>query len=169
VFVRLACHYKFVRIRQMPDQNPPASELEQRSPGRWQGPSRACRDPRHGSPSVAGRFAFWQSLHERMSGLGNRLDPRHKRSCLATSMPASQWPRATNCGRCNWPTPKPTQRFGMLANVHARTVEGHKDLIANAERTKAAHAAELANAVVQPPTSRNGGSCRGQLSRSAIR
>jgi hypothetical protein len=25
-------------------------------------------------PSVAGRLAFWQSLHERMARLGNRLD-----------------------------------------------------------------------------------------------
>ena len=134
VFVSLACHYN-VRPHP-PDQRPPASKLEQRSPGRWQGPSRACRDPWHGgrrrSP-VASRSG--KACMSGCRGSATRSTPRHKRSCLATSMPASQWSRATNCGRCNWPTHKADAQVWDACHRARKDRRKHKDLIANAERS----------------------------------
>jgi hypothetical protein len=98
-------------------------------------------------PSVAGRFAFWLHLHERMAKLGNRLDAAtqaklfgdiHARIPMVTpdDVQAEQLANAK----------VEAQTWNVIANVHAGTVESHKGLVASAERAKAA-AAEHAKAV----------------------
>ena len=88
-------------------------------------------------PSVAERFVFWQRLHKRMARLGNRTDAAtqaklfgdiHARIPMVTpdDLRALQLANAK----------ADAQVWDAIANVHAGTVEGHKGLIANAERTQ---------------------------------
>ena len=101
-------------------------------------------------PSIAGRLAFWQSLHERMALLGNRIDSAtqaklygdiHARIPMVT--PDEQRALQLDNAKAD------AQVWDTLADMHGDTVEGHQGLIASAERTKTAAAAAQAKAAQQ--------------------
>jgi hypothetical protein len=97
--------------------------------------------------SVAGRLAFWQSLHERMTRLGNRVDAATQAKALGDvhariPMVTPEEQRELQLANAK----ADAQFWDSIADAQGGTVEGHAGLIGSAEREKAKAAAEHAKA-----------------------
>ena len=98
-------------------------------------------------PSVDGRIAFWQRLHERLGKLSNRLDAAAQAKVMAAVHARIPMVTADEQRALQLENAKDDLRFwDALADMHASTVEGNKGLAAAAERTIAKSEAERANA-----------------------
>ena len=116
--------------------------------------------------SVAGRLAFWQSLHERLARLGNRIGAAAQAKLLGDihariPMVTADEQRALQIENAK----ADAQTWDTLAAMHAETAEGHAGLIANAERAKATAAAERQSFRARGPRQGAGGPHRARRGR----
>jgi hypothetical protein len=137
----------FVRFRQTKTRLQASLIQTRRVDGRVRHEHVAMLGTVEAPPSVAGRLAFWQGLHERMARLGNRVDAAAQAKLLGdiharVPMVTPEEQRALQLANAE----ADAQAWGTIADLHAGTVEGQEGVIASAERAKGAAAAEHAKA-----------------------
>jgi len=93
------------------------------------------------------RLAFWQRLHARLAKLGNRIDAAAQGLLLAAiharvPMVTPDEQRAVQLANAE----TDARFWSSLHDMHAGTVEGHKGLIATAERAVTGATTEMAKA-----------------------
>ena len=87
------------------------------------------------SPSPADRIAFWTKLHQRLDGLSNRVDASQRGAILTAihariPMPTLDEQQAVQLERAQ----EDARFWASLAEMHADDLEGHKGLLATAQR-----------------------------------
>jgi len=98
-------------------------------------------------PSIADRVAFWQRVHERLAKFSNRVGAEDQGKVLAAvhgkvPMPAIDEQRALQFENAR----ADADLWAGIRDMHAETVQGHKGLIASAERAVADGEAQAAQA-----------------------
>ena len=141
------CHYMFVRFRQQGRRLQASLMHTRRAGGKMQSEHIASLGTVDADVSVRERLAFWAELPDRLARLGNRVGPDdhpkiygalHARIPMVT--PDEQ--RAVQAENA-----KDDERFwGGIRDLNASGVEGHKGLIALAERKMTEQTASAAEA-----------------------
>lgn len=85
--------------------------------------------------STADRIAFWIRLHQRLDTLGNRVDAAGRGAILTAihariPMPTQDDQQAVQLERAH----EDARFWETLAEMHTDDIEGHKDLLASAQR-----------------------------------
>jgi hypothetical protein len=87
-------------------------------------------------PDVVDRIAFWASLHQRLAKLGNRVDAAAAAKVLAAVHARIAMVTAEEQRGLQLENAKADAEFwNDFADLHAGTVDGHKGLVAAAEKT----------------------------------
>jgi hypothetical protein len=88
-------------------------------------------------PSIAGRLAFWQHLHERMAKRGNWIDAATQAKLLGDIHARIPMVTPDDMRAAQLANAKADTRFWEgVADLHAGAIEGNESLIASATRTK---------------------------------
>jgi hypothetical protein len=96
---------------------------------------------------VAGRFAFWQALYQRLARLGNRISPEQQAAIMSKvheRIPMVSIPEQRSLQREN--AEEDVRFWDTMEEMHAEQAEGHNELADMAGNRAKDHAAEATKA-----------------------
>jgi hypothetical protein len=87
------------------------------------------------APSPSDRLAFWTKLHQRLDALSNRVDAAQRGAILTAIHARIPRPTIDDHQAAQLERAQADARFWeTLAEMHAERIEGHKELLASAQR-----------------------------------